>query len=122
MSKKNRYKRIKDKFIASAGGGLVAGMIFIGTANSALADTIRAPGYQKSSVTGMHVMRRWNSRPKINALASNLGIDQTIMEEELKSGKNLKQILTENGLNADSLDRAFNSKSRHKSWKNHQLN
>ncbi len=122
MSKKNRYKRIKDKFIASAGGGLVAGMIFIGTANTVLAETVRSsPNYPKNSVTGMHIMRKWNSKPRISALASNLGLDQGLVNEELKAGKSLKQILSENGLDAVSLDKAFNSGSRHKSWKKYPL-
>lgn len=120
-NKKNRYKRIKDKFIASAGGGLVAGMIFMGTANSALAETVSFSNYPKSSVTGMHVMRRWNSKPRINTLINTLGLDESFVKDELKSGKSIKQILVENGISTDSLDKAFNGKSRHKSWKKYQI-
>jgi hypothetical protein len=123
MSKnKNRYKRIKDRFIASAGGGLVAGMIFIGSANTVLAETINTPSYSRvSTTTGMHVMRRWNSRQRINTLVNTLGLDQATIDEEIKSGKTIKQILVENGVDTSSLDKAFNGKSRHKTWKKYRI-
>lgn len=119
MSKnKNRYKKIKDRFIASAGGGLVAGVLFIGGANVALADTVNVPSYTKVSTTnGMHMMRRWNSRSKINSLATALGLDPEIINDGLNSGKNLKQILYEYGVDTVSLDKAFSAASRHKTWK-----
>lgn len=121
-NKKNRYKRIKDRFIASAGGGLVAGMIFIGSANTVLAETVNIQSYSRmATTTGMHVMRRWNSRQRINTLVNTLGLDQSVIDEELKSGKNIKQILAENGVATSSLDNAFNAKSRHKSWRKYQI-
>ncbi len=119
---KNRYHRIKDGFIASAGGGLVAGLIFIGSANTALAETVSIPSYTKvSTTTGMHIMRRWNSKKRISSLANTLGLDQAVINDELKSGKNLKQILLEHGVATSSLDKAFNGASRHKSWKKYQI-
>jgi len=123
--KYNRYKRIKESFIVGASGGLVAGMIFMGSANTALAEgaETRTSYYQSlgANSTGMHLMRKWNSRTKIEALASNLGLDQRLVSQELKSGKNLKQILLESGLDTTELDKAFNGKSRHKSWKKHTI-
>ena len=38
-NKKNRYKRIKESFIVGASSGLMAGMIFIGSANTVFAKT-----------------------------------------------------------------------------------
>ncbi len=118
----NRYKQIKDRVIAGAGGGLVAGMIFMGSANTVLADTISYRNQPKQSAsTGMHVMRRWNSRSKIDGLVNMLGLDQNIVQDELKSGKSIKQILLDNGLDTGSLDQALNGKSRHKSWKKYTI-
>lgn len=121
-NKKNRYKRIKDGFMVGAGGGLVAGMIFISSANTALAEVVNIPNYTKSAATtGMHIMHRWNSKPKISALVSTLGLDQETVNAELKSGKTIKQILIENGLDTSVLDKALNGRSRHKSWKKYQI-
>ncbi len=120
----NRYKRIKDRFIVGASGGLVAGMIFMGSANTLLAEGVDSATSKYQSIpssTGMHLMRKWNSRSKIGALANNLGFDSSFVKEELKSGKNLKQILQESGLDTTQLDKAFNGKSRHKSWKKHSI-
>lgn len=120
---KNRYYRIKEKFIVGASGGLVAGMIFIGSANTVLAETITRPGYSKvATTTGMHVMRRWNTRQKINSLVNTLGLDPNLVQEELNSGKSVKQILIDNGVDTSGLDKALNGHSRHKSWKKHQIN
>lgn len=123
-NKKNRYKRIKESFIVGASSGLIAGIIFIGSANTALAESLdfRTSSYsQNISYKGMHIMRKWNSRSRISALANNLGLDQTYISEELKSGKNIKQILSENGVDTSQLNKAFNSRSRHKSWKKHNI-
>ncbi len=123
MSKnKNRYKKIKDRFIASAGGGLVAGVLFMGTANIAFAESVNVPSYTRvASTTGMHIMRRWNSRSRINSLAINLGLDPEVINNELKSGKSLKQILNDYGVDTSSLDKAFNAESRHKTWKKYTI-
>lgn len=119
---KNRYRRIKARFIASAGGGLVAGMIFMGSANTVLAETFNVPSYTKVSTTkGMHAMRRWNSRSRINSLANTLGLDPSEINQELNSGKSLKQILADHGVATSSLDKAFTSESRHKTWKKYKI-
>ncbi len=123
-NKKNRYKRIKESFIVGASSGLMAGMIFIGSANTVLAEGVdlNTPGYSEGvSSTGMHVMHKWNSKARINALTNNLGLDPAYVNEELKSGKNIKQILQESGVDTTQLDKAFNGKSRHKSWKKHNI-
>ena len=123
-NKKNRYKRIKESFIVGASSGLMAGMIFIGSANSVFAEGVdlNTPAYtQNISSKGMHMMRKWNSKSRISALTNNLGLDQNYVNEELKSGKNIKQILSENGIDTTQLDKAFNGKSRHKSWKKHNI-
>lgn len=122
-NKKTRYKRIKERFIVGASSGIMAGMIFIGSANTVLAEGVdfNTPAYTQSVSKGMHMMRKWNSKAKISALTNNLGLDKSYIDEELKSGKNIKQILSENGVDTTQLDKAFNGKSRHKSWKKHSI-
>ena len=118
---RNRYKKLKDGILIGASSSLVAGMLIMGYTTPALAETGSVGQSSEWSVTGMHVMRKWNSRPKINALVNTLGLDHEYVMEELKSGKNLKQILQDNGINPQSLDKAFNGKQRHKSWKKHNM-
>lgn len=120
--KLNKYKNIKNRFIAGAGGGLMAGMLFIGSANPLYAETVSYSRYPKqATTTGMHMMRRWNSKSKTLGLVNTLGLDPELVQSELKSGKPLKQILLDNGLDTSALDQALNSKSRHKSWKKYIL-
>ncbi len=119
-NKKTRYRRIKERFIVGASGGLMAGMIFIGSANTVLAEGADLKSsYSQSATSGMHVMHKWNSKSRVNALASNLGLEQSYIDEELKSGKTVKQILQENGVDTTKLNKAF-GKNKNKSWrKNH---
>ena len=121
MKNRKLYKRIKEGVIVGAGSGLVAGMIFMGSANAVIAEGVESQGTAYTENTGMHVMHRWNSQGKISALASNLGLDQSYIKQELKSGKTLKAILQENNLTPVELDKAFNGKSRHKSWRKHSI-
>lgn len=95
--------------MAGASSGIVAGMFLVGS-NVAFADTTNysAPAYtQNTSANGMHMMRRWNSKGKINTLATQLGLDPNEIRNELKSGKTLKQILQENGIVPGQLQKAF---------------
>lgn len=121
-NKKTRYRRIKERFLVGASGGLMAGMIFIGSASTVLAEgtDLRASSYSQSITSDMHVMHKWKSKSRINALASNLGLDQDYIDQELKSGKTLKQILQENGVDTAKLNKAFNKKGN-KSWKKNSL-
>ncbi len=100
----------------------MAGMIFIGSANTVLAEgaDLNIPSYSESVPSGMHVMHKWNSKSRISALASNLGLDQSYIDEELKSGKTVKQILQESGVDTTKLNKAFNKKGN-KSWKKNSL-
>ena len=98
--------------MVGASSGIMAGMLLMGT-STAYADTTNydAPSYtQNAGNLGMHMMHRWNGTSKVNALASNLGLDSQLITEELKSGKTLKQILQENGIVPGQLNQAFKSK------------
>ena len=112
---------MQKTLIAGASSGLVAGMLFMGSANSVLADgtDISKPVYFQESTTGMHMMHRWNSATKINALATHLGLDPAEVSQEIKSGKALKQILQDHGIVPGQLQKAFeNKKSQSKRiWK-----
>ena len=111
---------MKKTIMAGASTGIVAGMILMGTAGSALADTsdhsIPSYAYAKETrATGMHMMHRWNSNTKAGTLAGHLGLDPNLIKQELKSGKTLKQVLQENGIVPGQLQKAFESsgKKRH---------
>ena len=114
---------MKKTLLTGASTGIVAGMLIMGTANTALAENSEylMPAYtQDSPATGMHIMHRWNSSAKINSLAASLGIDKIQINEELKSRKSLKQILQDNGIVPFQLQKAFeNKRKNNKSWKNH---
>ncbi|KND50330.1 MAG: hypothetical protein AB198_02005 [Parcubacteria bacterium C7867-003] len=118
--KDKRYKRIKNQIIAGASSGIMAGMLIIGGANTAYAESVdySVPAYsQNTSSVGMHAMRRWNSSTKISALTTSLGLDKDKVAEEIKSGKNLKQILQENGIVPEQIQKAFTHKKNTKGWR-----
>ncbi len=107
--------------MAGAGTGIVAGMLLV-SSSTVFADTdapIASPYAQNTNLTGMHMMHRWNSATKINALANSLGLDTSTVTSELKSGKNLKQILQENSIVPGQLQKALTSKKggQKKAWK-----
>ena len=105
--KNKKYAKIKEKFLFGATSSIIAGVLFVG-ANTAFADVLEHVRPTKIERTSpMHLMRRWNSVPKINALATQLGLDVGQVREELKSGKTLKQILQENGVDIKELHKAF---------------
>lgn len=112
--KDNRYKNVKKALMASASGGIMAGMLIVGAGSTVYAETssdVQSLSYsQNSSATGMHLMHRWNSPAKINSLALDLGLDPNQVKEELKSGKTLKQILQENGIVPVQIQKAFKHK------------
>lgn len=119
--KKDKYNRMRKTILASAGTSIVAGMLLIGGANTALAEgaEVIIPAYTQNSIaTGMHMMHRWNSPRKINSLAVHLGLDPAKVREELKSGKTLKQILQENGIVLGQIQKAFeNNHKMMRGWK-----
>jgi hypothetical protein len=120
--KNNKYKRLKKVIWSGASSGVVTGLIIMGVASPALAETSEnsVPTYtQNTQVSPMHMMRRWNSPSKAMSLATSLGLDPVQVSSELKSGKNLKQILQENGIVPDQLHKAFGSKKSHnkRMWK-----
>jgi hypothetical protein len=105
---------MKKRLIPLASSSILAGMMILG-GSTVYADTIDSPvtAYtQNSSPNGMHMMRRWNSNVKIEALASNLGLNSDEIKQELKSGKTLKQILLENGIVPNELHQAFSLNKR----------
>lgn len=121
-SYKNKYRRLKKVIWAGASTGVVTGLILMGTTNAALADTVDSsqPAYsQETRVPAMHMMRRWNSLSRASSLAVSLGLDPQAVTEELKSGKPLKQVLQENGVDSSQLQKAFaGRKSQNKRlWK-----
>ena len=112
MKNRKYYKKMKKTLIAGASSSIVAGMLFV-SGNTALAETetqITPPYAQNTSLNGMHMMRRWNSPAKVNALAGSLGLDAGEVTSELKSGKNFKQILQDNGIVPGQLQKALNVK------------
>lgn len=126
--KNNKYYRFKKTLIAGASSGIVAGLILMGSSNVAYAELNEnsaqyTPVYnQDTTGKGMHMMHRWNSKPKINSLAAVLGLDENEVRNDLKSGKKLKQILQENGIEPSQLEKAFESKKNKrggKMWKRH---
>ncbi|KND47679.1 MAG: hypothetical protein AB201_01955 [Parcubacteria bacterium C7867-006] len=108
--KDKRYKRMTKAIIAGASSGIVAGMILMGTSNVALAETadLSLPGYyQNAGDTGMHMMRKWNTPKGVNALAGGLGLTREEIRQELKSGKTMKQIMQEHGIDTTNLHKGF---------------
>lgn len=107
--KYEKYKNIRKNIIAGASGGIMAGMLIVGS-STAYAETadLSVPAYtQDAASTGMHLMHRWNSPTKVNSLAVGLGLDPEKVKEELKSGKTLKQILQENGIVPAQIQKAI---------------
>lgn len=99
--KEKRYKRVKKAIIAGASSGIVAGMILMGSGNTAYADTteVFVPAYTESTnPAGMHMMHKWNSLGRAGNIATGFGLDKDFVKSELKSGKTMKQILQENGI------------------------
>lgn len=106
-----RYIKMKRAIVASAGGGLMAGMLIVG--GNAYAQTAGA-GLTSLSSSGMHLLHRWNSPTKIGSLANNLGLDATKVKRKIREGKGLKQILQDSGITPAELGQAFNqSKKAH---------
>ena len=106
---------MKRTLVMGASSGIVAGMILMGSARTVLAETAEnfIPAYsQNTTVKGMHLLRRWNSPSKINSLVGSLGLNSNEVKQELKSGKTLKQILQENGIDTTLLHRAFGNFDR----------
>ncbi len=123
--KDKRYKRFKKVLFAGASSSIVAGMLLVGS-STVFAETSdvsesSVPSYtQSTNSSGMHLMRRWNSKSKAANLANSLGLDPEVVKKELKSGKTMKQILQDNGIVPDHLQKAFDGKKKvgNKNWKN----
>lgn len=101
-------KKMKRKILVGASGGLLAGVLLAG-AGTAYADTAdySLSATATAAPSGMHLTRRWNSDAKVGGLASSLGLDKREIQQELKEGKSLKQILQEHGIVLDQLNKAF---------------
>ena len=120
--KDKRYKRVKKAIIAGASSGIMAGMILMGTSNVAFAETadLNVPGYtQSTSDTGMHMMRRWSSPKKMNTLAGTLGLTREEIRQELNSGKTMKQIMQEHGIDTTQLQK--NSRGGRMGMRGHRV-
>ncbi len=118
--KDKRYKRVKKAIIAGASSGIVAGMILMGSGNTAFAETsdLSIPAYtQNASANGMHFTHKWNSVGRAGVIASGLGLDKEQVKQELKSGKTMKQILQEHGIVLNNVDKNANNKHHAKGWR-----
>ncbi len=104
---------MKKRILLGASSGILAGMMWMGS-GTAYAETqdYASPTEITSNPKGMHLMHSWNSSPKVGKLAASLGLDTATVKEELKSGKTLKQILQDNGIVPDQLQKAFTVKSK----------
>ena len=115
MSKIKKYGKYGKKILVGASRGIVAGMFLMGVSTPTFAETAdySVPSYSKvSNVSGMHMMHRWNSKTKVNSLVNQLGLDSEQIKNEIKSGKSLKQILHENGIETSALHKAFVKKEQ----------
>lgn len=113
--KHNKYKRIKKAIWAGASTGVVTGLIIMGVASPAITEASESAvtSYtQNTGISPMHTMRRWNSPSRATSLAVSLGLDPDMVSQEIKSGKHMKQILQENGIMPDQIQKAFNSNSK----------
>ena len=111
----NKYKRMKRTLVMGASSGIVAGMILMGSARTVLAETAEnfIPAYsQNTTVKGMHLLRRSNSPARINTLAGSFGLNSDEVKKELKSGKTMKQVLQENGVDTTLLHKVFKNSGR----------
>lgn len=126
MSKIKKYGKFGKKMLVGASSGIIAGMFLMGVSTPYIAEASDFSEYSGSSYShtthenGMHMMRRWNSKSKINSLTNSLGLDKEKIQAELKSGKTLKQVLQENGIETTELQKAFekkHSKSKNRVWK-----
>jgi len=101
-------KKIKNKFMAGARGGILTSMMLVGAASaSASAQTVAdyaSPVQTSRNTSGMHMMHRYNSKTKVSALVRGLGLSKETVRGELATGKTIKQILQEHGITMDQLD------------------
>lgn len=124
MSKIKKYGKFGKKVLVGASSGIIAGMFLMGVTTPYTAEAAELSDYSVSSysqntgVVGMHMMRQWNSKSKIKSLVNSLGLDKEEVQAELKSGKTLKQILQENGIESSELHKAFSkrNKIRNRMW------
>ncbi len=120
---KTKYKRMKKALWAGASSGIVAGMILMGSGNTALAETsdLSIPSYTEATgASGVHMMRRLGGGgKKAGALAGTLGLDKEEVKKELFSGKTMKQILQEHGIVPGELEKAFEGRKNYnqKGWR-----
>jgi hypothetical protein len=103
QKKYNKLRGVKKAIVASASGGIMAGMLLMGAG-----DVYAKPSYSREFQSGvdskgMHMLRNWNSLSKINSLANSLGLDKSKIKGDLKSGMGLKQILLSNGMVPDEI-------------------
>ncbi|MSU45189.1 MAG: hypothetical protein EXS47_00975 [Candidatus Zambryskibacteria bacterium] len=121
-----QYGKFGKKMLVGASSGIITGMFLMGVGTSYVVEVAEFSEYSASSYSqntaenGMHLMRRWNSKAKINSLTGSLGLDTKSVQTELKSGKTLKQVLQENGIETSNLHKTLEKKrgkSNNKNWK-----
>jgi hypothetical protein len=109
-NKIKKFRKFRDSLWYKAGGTLVAGMMFM-SANTAFAqanDITQSPRVYAQATSTMHkasMMRRWNSGRKVSVVAQKFGLDPEKVKAELKSGKTMKQILIEHGIDTTRIVR-----------------
>ncbi len=111
--KQKKLKRIGRKILVGASSSILAGMLLMGTAGNAYAETaaeqsITPVGFEQTAEkTGMHMMHRWNSDAKAGNLAVQLGLDRQKIKQEIKSGKTMKQVLQDHGIVPGQIQKAL---------------
>lgn len=117
---------MKKKIFAGASSGILASMLILGAGNvyaDTSADSTPTEIYTPGSLNrGMHMMHRFNSVTKVHSLATQLGISEETVRNELQSGKSVKQILLDHGITGVELQKAFSHKEKKnaKGWKKNQ--
>ncbi len=110
--KYSKYLRMRKAVIASASGSLMAGMLLVGAGN-VYAESLDALSLiNKTELSGMHLMHKWNSVTRASSIASRIGLDPDLLKREIRSGKTMKQILQENGISPKDLGVALDSNKK----------
>ncbi|MFZ2522261.1 MAG: hypothetical protein WAX44_00235 [Minisyncoccia bacterium] len=110
--KYSKYLRMRKAVIASASGSLMAGMLLVGAGN-VYAESLDALSLvNKTELSGMHLMHKWDSVTRVSSIASRIGLDPEVLRKEIRSGKTMKQILQENGITPKDLGVALGSNKK----------
>lgn len=102
-----RIKKMKKRFIAGASGGMLASMLFMGTP-ALYAETVSGQ-FSVQTQSQVEVNHRWNSGKNATIFANQLGLSRSEMNRQLKSGKTIKQVLQEKGVDTTVVGKTFST-------------